>query len=200
MAGLSIESGLLRRAQDMFQYPEHDNIAALQTGLDHLLEWAGEAGKARLKNAQLAGSAGDLDLKQLQIDYTALFINAFPVTKAHPFAGWYEGDTIIMGPSDQKIRKFYSLQGVDYDNFQIPADHIMIELEFMALMAEQYEETQNNFFYQAMGTMMHEHMEHWVLRFLEKVKENARTDFYSQLAAVLFILFEELTVQLKEVA
>ncbi len=200
MAGLSVEAELLRTAGDMFHYPDHDNLADLRAGLDRLRDWATTMdGNDREDNSR-ADSAGYWDLTPLQVDYTALFINAFPATRAHPFAGWYYGDSHIMGSSDRKMRQFYSRFGMECDDLQIPADHITVELEFLALMAERYHATGDVIFHQAMQEMMHQHMEPWVFRFLEKVQESAQTDFYYRLAAAMFVLFKELTVQVKEVA
>ena len=197
MAGLSVQAELLRTAGDMFHYPDHNNLADLQAGLNRLSDWAITIDGYQEDNSR-ADAAGDLI--PLQVDYTALFINAFPATRAHPFAGWYYGDSLIMGSSDRKMRQFYARCGMECDDLQIPADHIMVELEFLALMAERYQATGDVVFHQAMREMMHQHMEPWVFRFLEKIKESAQTDFYQRLAAAMFVLFKELTVQVKEVA
>lgn len=200
MAGLSLAAELLRTAGDMFHYPDHDNLASLQAGLNRLRDWTTTMDENHRGDNGRSDSAQYLDLTPLQIDYTALFINAFPASRAHPFAGWYYGDALIMGSSDRKMRHFYSRYGMECDDMQIPADHIMVELEFLALMAERYHETGDVIFQQALQEMMHQHMEPWVFRFLEKVQENAQTDFYHRVAAVMLVLFRELTVQVKEVA
>lgn len=200
MGVLPVPSGLLWTAADMFTYPADDNLIQLQTGLEQLVDWARARDRGQAGPDFVADTPLPLDLTQLQIDHTALFVNAFPVTRAHPFAGWYEGDSIIMGASDSKMRQFYARCGMEFDGRQLPADHIMVELEFLALMAERYQATHESFCCQAMGEMMHLHMGHWVHRFLENMHRHARTGFYRRLAAALSILFEELTIQLKEVA
>jgi TorA maturation chaperone TorD len=200
MAGLPITSELLWTAKEMFQYPDQENLAELKAGLDQLLDWARLYGQIPEEGRSSAAASEDLYLDQLRIDHTALFINGFPVTKAHPFAGWYEGDGIIMGNSDSKMRQFYSRCGVECDQREIQADHIMVELEFMALMADRYEETGDDFFHLAMGEMLRHHMEYWISRFLKNIQDNARTDFSRSLADVLMVLFAVLSVQLKEVA
>ncbi len=191
MVGLPIKSELLWTAKEIFRYPDRDNLPELKTGLNQMLEWARLQSQAPIR---------DIDLDQLQIDHTALFINGYPATKAHPFAGWYTGDAVIMGNSDNKMRQFYAGCGIECDQREIQADHIMVELEFMALMAEKYEESGEDFFCRAMGEMLHQHMEPWVGQFSRNIRENAQTEFYSILAAVLDILVKELSVQLKEVA
>ncbi|MDD4172442.1 MAG: molecular chaperone TorD family protein [Syntrophomonas sp.] len=200
MTGLSWESKLLWTAKDMFRYPDQENMPEMIADLRQLLDWAQQARKESFGPETLTSAADNADLDQLQVDFTALFINAFPSCKAHPFAGWYEGDAIIMGPSDNRVRQFYSHYGVECDQLQVPADHIMVELEFMAIMAEKFEETGDAFYFAAMQEMMNQHLEHWVLIFLKNIEKNARTNFYRDLAAVLLILFKELTIELKEVA
>lgn len=200
VAGLSMEAELLWTVRDMFYYPERDNLADIQTGLNRLVQWTIETGRNDLRDYKPAPAVNGIDLKQLQVDFTALFVNAFPVVKAHPFAGWYEGDGIMMGPSDTRVREFYFNHGVECSTMQLPADHITAELEFLALMAEKYHDTANFYFYQAMRDMVQQHMKHWVPMFLRNVLENAQTDFYRSLASALMIIFQELTVQLGEVA
>lgn len=200
MAGLPITSELLWTAKEMFRYPNQNNLAEMKSGLAQLLDWARLQGRPSVGDWSSVTATGDMDLDQLQIDHTALFINGFPVTKAHPFAGWYEGDGIIMGNSDSRMRQFYSRCGVECEQREIQADHIIVELEFMALMADKYEETGDDFFHRAMAEMLHQHMEPWIAQFSRNIRENARTEFYSILAALLDIVVAELSVQLKEVA
>jgi TorA maturation chaperone TorD len=196
----SLESKLLWAAQDMFRFPDRENIPDMMAGLHQLMDWAQQAGWDGAAGDNSTFSVENSGLDQLQIDFTALFINAFPVTQAHPFAGWYEGDGIIMGPSDNRVRQFYSRYGVQCDQLQVPADHIMVELEFTAIMAEKYETTGEAFYYAAMQEMVNQHLQHWVFKFLKSIAKNAQTDFYRNLAAVLVVLFKELTIELKEVA
>ncbi len=200
MPHLALKSDILWAAKDLFRFPDRENMPEMKADLRQLMDWAQQVDPDGSGKGNLIFPAEEFDMDQLQIDFTALFVNAFPVTKAHPFAGWYEGDGIIMGPSDHRVRQFYSRYGVQCDELQVPADHIMVELEFMATMAERYEDTGEAFYYTAMQEMAHQHLEHWVFIFLKNMAENAQTDFYTNLAAVLVVLLKELTIELKEVA
>lgn len=200
MTSLALQSNLLWTAKEMFRYPDQQNLSAINADLNQLWDWAKQSGSDSWADGGRPFSDANLDLDQLQVDFTALFINAYPVIKAHPFAGWYEGDTIMMGASDNRVRQFYSRFGVQCDQLKVPADHIMVELEFMAIMAEKYEETGDAFYYAAVQEMMNQHLRHWILKFLNDIQENARTEFYRKLAFVLVILVKELTIELGEVA
>jgi len=200
MADLRVGAEMLYIAKELFRFPDQENLAALQESLARLSDWAGLMDGAGAGTGLDAAAAGDVDLDQLQIDFTGLFINGFPTAKAHPFAGWYQGEGIVMGNSDERMRKFYARWGVECDHRQLSADHIMVELEFMALMAEKHEDTGDDIYHRAMGEMMSEHMQHWIFDFLTNIQENARTGFYRGLGAGLWILFDTLTIELKEVA
>jgi len=198
MPGLSLDPSLLWTAKEAFRYPE--NISEIRDNLQKLGDWTIEAGLYHSEDGKKSYDIGALDLEQLEVDHTALFINGFPAARAHPFAGWYENEAIVFGPSDNKVRQFYSRYGVKYDSSQVSADHIMVELEFLAIMAEKYEETGDPFYYMALRDMISSYMENWVFRFLKNIEENAGTNYYRYLAAVLTTLFNQLKTELREVA
>lgn len=203
MSGLSLDTSLLWTAQEIFLYPNQENLAEQKNNIQKLLDWVIGEG-LRLDNTDVWKEAlvsGTYNLEQLEVDFTALFINSFPTARAHPFAGWYEGEAIIFGPSDNKVRQFYSRYGVSYDaNNQIPADHIMVELEFLARMAEEYERTGEILYYTAMQEMMAGYFENWVFKFLHNMETYAETSYYKSLASILVCLLTKLRKELKGVA
>lgn len=201
MSALSLDTSLIWTAQDIFNYPTLENMATHREEIQKLLAWAIDEGLPNSDTWIELLESEDFDLEQLEVDFTALFINGFPLTKAHPFAGWYTGEAIVFGPSDSKLRQFYSRYGVNLDQDQdVPADHIMVELEFLAIMAEKYEQTGEKLYYLALQEMMTGYLENWVFKFLDEMEIHAQSPYYRGLAAVLVLLFTKLKTELKEVA
>lgn len=200
MPNLSLDTNLLWTAKEIFRYPQPQLMIDNADGIKHLADWAKRHQGDLLQTDAAWSDIHDLDWDQLEVDHTALFINGIPVAKAHPFAGWYAGDTIVFGPTDQKMRDFYCHYGVDIEEQSLPADHIMVELEFMAMMAERYAQTGEDIYYSAVKEMLTGHMEDWVFKFLEEIVNHAQTEFYRGFAQVLTLLMNELRNELKEVA
>jgi TorA maturation chaperone TorD len=77
-------------------------------------------------------------IETLQIEYTRLFINTAPQLIAPPYGSFYlDGDNSLQGKSTEKTRDFYRLHSYDITNTSEPADHIRIELEFLAALARE---------------------------------------------------------------
>lgn len=192
---------LIWTAREIFRFPRQEEILANQDALLKLLDWALTRKSAEAYDLKPELLNGNLKWDELELDYTSLFINAFPTAKAHPFAGWYRGEKIVFGDSDLEMRQFYSRYGVDFDDDQsLPADHIMVELEFLAGMAENYIESGNSYCLLAMQELMSGHMQYWLFQFLETMQKHAQSSYYRNLASVLLVLFTELTEELKGVA
>lgn len=76
----------------------------------------------------------------LQIEYTRLFINAVPHIVAPPYGSFYlDGDYTLQGKSSRKTRDFYRQYGYDISDTSEPADHIRLELEFLAALTREGE-------------------------------------------------------------
>ena len=74
-------------------------------------------------------------LEQLQIEYTRLFINGSPHVVAPPYASVYF-DRSLQGQHTEKILSFYVSHGfLMAEDADLP-DHIVHQLEFLALLVE----------------------------------------------------------------
>ncbi|MEW6078957.1 MAG: molecular chaperone TorD family protein [Thermodesulfobacteriota bacterium] len=74
---------------------------------------------------------GKMSLTALQNQYVRLFINAYPEAPCPPYGSYYlEG--VIMGPSTIILEQLYQSYGFETGE---PADHIAVELEFLALLS-----------------------------------------------------------------
>lgn len=200
MKHLSIDSGLFESARNMFRYPDAEEMQSFLHGIKKLLLWA--------KQRDVAGAAslikkiehGGLDLEELLIDYTALFVNSFPHARAHPFAGWYLGDEVLFGEQDEKMRAFNAKHGVWMDEEMAwPADHIMVELEFAAIMMESFENSGDSRFIFALQELI-SHMNSWVPQFTEAMALYAESQFYKTAAGILSLLLSVMQNEMKGVA
>jgi TorA maturation chaperone TorD len=150
----SIDAGELEFLSRLFTYPDtppaREDLARIGT------TW-GENGNRG-------------DLQTLQSEYVRLFINALPEISCPPYGSFYiEGS--LMGESTVRLKKLYASYGWQTDEM---ADHIAVELEFLALLAALSQDG-------AIPEDYHfvlDHLNVWAPAFLDRVAENDRTGFY----------------------
>lgn len=134
-------------------------------------------------------ASGIGDIEALRVDYARLFVGPFKLL-APPYGSLYlEGD-ILMGNSTADVVNWYRQEGVEIAVKDMP-DHVVAELEFMHILilkdisatgdgdaetACDYREKQRSF----LGA----HLGAWVTAFTEKIRENARTEYYKALGRV----------------
>lgn len=198
MTELLTDTNLIWAAKEAFRFPEQQQLEEIT----ELIQWGINEGyliKGDLTE-QVGLELGDIDT--IRVDYTNLFVNGYPTARAHPFAGWYLGDEIIYGDSAQALEKMYSEFGVFYDREEasLPADHIMVELEFLAVVAEEYSQTRNDYYKQALLIMLNGHMPEWVFKLLDDIESNADTAYFKVLAITIRALLLSLQQDLKGVA
>jgi len=157
-----------------------DRLMALSRLLRYPQRWPED------EDMVLLGAGGDnppkivvqKDLAALQAAYVYLFINALPEVPCPPYGSFYLEGT-LMGESTVQLSRLYAEYGFEAEEL---ADHIAVELEFIALLSilasdpavrEDYE-----FFL--------DHLRQWAPAFFTAVKENDASGFYGrvvQLAA-----------------
>ncbi len=82
-------------------------------------------------------------LEEIQVDYTRLFINGVPHVIAPPYASVYIDGTLNSTTAD-KTREYFRKKGFDITTQEFP-DHIVTELDFMALMEDEQEGSSDEF-------------------------------------------------------
>ncbi|MBU0960241.1 MAG: molecular chaperone TorD family protein [Proteobacteria bacterium] len=81
-------------------------------------------------------NSADDYIEDLQVEYTRLFINGVPHVVAPPYASVYM-DKALQGTFAGNTLAFYREKGFDMDqNADLP-DHLIHELEFLSLLAEE---------------------------------------------------------------
>ncbi|HPT69475.1 MAG TPA: molecular chaperone TorD family protein [Syntrophomonas sp.] len=198
---LEVNSELLAAARDLFCYPEPGTMQENLNEMIRIMQWGNSRNIPGIVKIIDEIEQGRLNWEALQIDYTRLFINSFPQTKAQPFAGWYLGDTELFGDQERKMRSFYADYGVYMDEeMTAPADHIMVELEFAALLLDSYEKTGDAKLYLALHELIDDHMSRWIPPFAKEIGLYAESDFYRIVADIIMSLLLALQKEMKEVA
>ena len=112
-------------------------------------------------------------LQTLQVEYTRLFINAIPHVIASPYASVYQqSDHDLKGTLTEKTRDFYREQGYDITDAAEPADHIRIELEFLAALTKTGKIDEEQQFLQQL-------FRPWFTQFRDRVLEGSQHPFYT---------------------
>lgn len=109
---------------------------------------------------------------ELRTEYTRLFINSSSRSTVPPYASIYlDGDTCLQGRTTERTRDFYRERGYDLAEETEPADHISLELDFLAALAG---ETR----YEDQELFLHTLFRPWFHRFQEKCTKEARHPFF----------------------
>jgi len=111
-------------------------------------------------------------LENLQIEYTRLFINSVPHVPAPPYASVYlDGDNTLQGKTTEKIRDYYRSCGFDIVDPSLPADHLALQLEFLAQLADEERLDREEFF-------ISRYFRPWYTRFAHRVLTATEHPFY----------------------
>lgn len=116
--------------------------------------------------------------EMLAVEYTRLFITAFPELPCAPYESIIRENT-VMGNSTLEVLESYGNAGLKVmENFRDLPDHVAVELEFLYHLA-----SSKNM--EAHDEFMREHVSRWVPKFCELVEKNDRSGFYKHAAKVL---------------
>lgn len=132
----------------------------------------------------------------LAVDFARVFLGAGIVQKeliSAPYESVYTSpERLIMQDARDQVLHIYRENGVaKAQGFDVPEDHLAIELEFMAHLcvktAEAYEEDHFSVAEQLIEVQKNfidEHLLNWVPKFGEEVSRFARTDFYRGIISI----------------
>jgi len=162
------------------------NLAeALETVCPDAIPYAKEMVKA------LDGYDFSSPKNDILIDFSALFVGPFALLAA-PYGSVYleKEKARLMGDSTIDAVKTYRSAGVKMDNSQddMP-DHISVEMEFIYYLLNREDEAgkagnkeEADRFRQIRENFMERHLGAWAFDFTKKMREAAKTSFYSGLA------------------
>ncbi|HSR37254.1 MAG TPA: molecular chaperone TorD family protein [Desulfurivibrionaceae bacterium] len=138
------------------------------------LGWQNEADELRCLTNEDASL-----LAPLQVEYTRLFINAIPHVVAPPYGSVYlSDDGMLYGNSAVLTKNFYREHGFDLPGEADIPDHLSLELEFLALLAEERHEEEVFLF-------LRDHFRPWFPAFQARVLAEVRHPFYRVLVNLI---------------
>ncbi|MGD9949144.1 MAG: molecular chaperone [Desulfobulbus sp.] len=144
--------------------PFFDALESLLASLD----WPEELAAIRHWRAQTPAPLDDL-----RTEYTRLFITSAPRTTLPLYASVYiDGDGTLQGKTTERTWDFYREHGYDLADETEPADHISLELDFLAALAGEAKFEEEELFLRTL-------FRPWFERFQEKWIKEARHPFYS---------------------
>jgi TorA maturation chaperone TorD len=146
----------------------------------------------------LVGLDEDVDLEQLIIEFSRLFVGPFKLL-APPYGSVYlESGRQVMGDSTMDAKKRYQEAGLGIsNNLKEAPDHIAIELEFIYYLIfreieafAELDEASVLTLWTTQKSFLSDHIGAWVTPFYEAVEEQSKLDFYKKLVHVtkLFVL------------
>ena len=97
------------------------------------LGWDSELQELRTAQQDVSGF-----INKLCVDHTRLFINAVPHVLAPPYGSVYlSAEGTLYGPSTDLTKNCYREKGVELASLSEIPDHIVCELDFLAMLVEQ---------------------------------------------------------------
>jgi len=134
----------------------------------------------------------DITYTDVLVDYSKLFIGPAALL-APPYESYYMDNGRVMGDSTMKVIEMYNESGLELSpDFKDLPDHIAVELNFMVFLCQKTLEAIEkgktddiNMFLDKQKEFYNYHIINWVGILTGKIKENARTSFYSGIASAL---------------
>ncbi len=173
-----MRSQLYLLASRLFNQPTAEHLAVLQHLMTQLLQTT--SSEVPWRETLIALKPQLKYEENRETEYSRLFILAFPNTTVQPFGSyWLENDQCLMGRSTLEVKKMMAEHGIEIaeDTGFLP-DHIVSELEFMALLASQ----DNEKALQTQQQLLEQHLALWIPRFIAALRAANPASYY-QLAA-----------------
>jgi len=126
------------------------------------------------------------NLRELQAEYTRLFINSPYSTPVPPYASVYLSlDRRLQGEGYEQARAFYRQAGLEPVEEGELADHLAYELSFMALLLEEGR-------FPLLGRFLSEHFLRWYPRFLVALEQADPLPLYRLLGRIVLAITHKL--------
>lgn len=184
-------------------YPPEKNAIAKLVELEEAL-----GGVCAEAAEHVANMREETEIEHLSIDYSRLFVGPFELL-APPYGSVYlEGERRVMGDSTIDARNRYQELGLDLSGgLKEAPDHIAIEMEFMYYLIfkeiesiERADLESGMDYLQQQRAFLEDHLGAWVSEFADNVEENARTDFYKNLARATKVFVQKDASDISEVS
>jgi TorA maturation chaperone TorD len=165
-------------ASGLFNQPTHIRLKGLHSLLSELL--SAMPADAPWRKTLIALEPHLNYDKNLEVEYSRLFILAFPNATVQPYGSyWIETEQCLMGRSTMEVKEMMAEYGIEVaENTGLLPDHIVSELEFMAYLANQDDEKA----VQTQRQLLEQHLVRWTPQFIAALKKAEPAPYY-QLAA-----------------
>ncbi len=124
-------------------------------------------------------------VSELAVDYSKIFLGIGKRAEcASPYESVYTSHHgVMMQEAFEQVQQIYGENGFMLsESIPVPADHIYIELKFMAALCEKAASGEDN--YAVQETFLKKHLLNWVPRFCEDISHIADTGYYKAVAAI----------------
>jgi TorA maturation chaperone TorD len=172
-------------ASGLFAAPTNDRIEILQNLLIELLSV-----ESPWKEILIAFKKQLNYSEANEVEYSRLFILAFPHLAVQPFGSyWLEDDQALLGKSSIEIKNMMAEYGIEIaEDAGLLPDHIVSELEFMAYLASLDDTKQTQY------QLLEEHLALWTPQFTDALRDANPAPYY-QLSADFLDKLIQLDVQ-----
>ncbi len=125
--------------------------------------------------------------RELAVEYTRLFINAFPMVPCPPYESFYVNGGLLAQRSAAKVLEIYAKVGYRLrDKFKDLPDHIAVELEFMSILHRmKLKHERKEELNEIKHLFLKEHLLKWAPSFCDNIERNAKLTFYKGLSYIL---------------
>ncbi len=181
----TIRNSALKLYAFLFRYPTNRHVDIIfEPGLEELLHFSFFKNSPEMKQfyawrALFLNKTGEL-LETLQVEYTRLFINAYPSVLAPPYASFYKEHS-LMGNVSVAIMDAYSQNGfvLNPEIHDMP-DHISVLLEFLYRLLETESSKKKA------RQVFHQYLNWWLPEWIKQIEAHASEPFYPLVANAMY--------------
>lgn len=148
--------------------------------------------------SQLRSSCQDVEvcINSLRDDYNRLF-TASGLFSAPPVKSSYNADYLLTDNANEKVSDFYNSYGwKNRSRYNIPDDHLGIELLFLTLLNDKYIGIDDDACRKEMSKeirrFIEDHILSWIPEWNERMQENSRTLGYKGIATLIHAICEDI--------
>ena len=132
-------------------------------------------------------------IRELEVEYTRLFITAYPRIPVPPYASIYlEDDRLVWGNTTVEALEIYREAGLKVsDDFRDVPDHIAAELEFVSYLissqlkaSEKSDNERLSKMLSIQDRFLADHLLKWSISFFDMVTESTGSTFYRESSAL----------------
>lgn len=183
----SIGAGWLTQAYSLMAiasiHPNHETLRQVRRTAGMLLEGSVPEPMREALAHLAVYEPDDAGLETLEVEFTRLFVNAYPKTPLPPYESVQRGEGGLWGASTLDVVRSYADAGLKFNRTNgVAPDHLSAEMEFAAFLLASTESASESGERERSITQYEyhfiTHLEPWVGQFCHEAERQARVDFY----------------------